>query len=463
MKDIFIKYKDYFIIASFFLFSRMIVFLTFWKVSLAKGGWNNFYAFAQPAPYIFLKNFHDLCDWHPPLYYFFTSVILAVFNSHLFIYLFQVIFSLAACFFAYKLGRLFFNHKISLFSAIFFAIEPFWAWHNFLLVSENASLPLFIAGLYYFFLLIRTGFVRYSFWAGLLLGLATLTRSNTLFVSLILSLLVAGAYWLDKNKTFRFDLINNFKKLLISLLLFNVFFFSAIVPWMAHNKIVYGNFTLANMLYTNLYFYNLPPLLSYQKGISYDEALNSVKADASQSLGPNVGDQGDCRKFSKENFSRQLQYFDQTAKRTIISNFWPYARLHLIKMTPFFLQSGYSDLVSAYLSEYKKPDLTSSVLSGDWLTIKNFFFQINALLIIYLFGLGLWGLISASLLISTIYSFVKKKPEFLFFVIALIIILYSAFIISPFVLARYRLPTYPLFFMAFSYLLYKIYERIIKK
>ena len=53
---------------------------------------------------------------------------------------------------------------------------------------------------------------------------------------------------------------------------------------MIRNKIVYGEFTLANVLSENMFFYNLPPLISMQKNISYENAYRQIVDEAKNIL-----------------------------------------------------------------------------------------------------------------------------------------------------------------------------------
>jgi len=460
MGKFFIKYRSGIIVVAAFLLVRILVLVTFWQASQNKGGWNNFYNWAQSAPQVLLGKFHEICDWHPPLYYTFTSSILFLFKSQWFIYFFQLLLSLVTLWLVYKITRLFFSHKVSYIIALIIAVEPFWAWHNWLLVSENLFIPLLLAGFYLFFRFIKIGLSRNLNLAALFFGLATLTRLNSLFLTVFLSFLVMLLYILRFRLQLSFLPNVGWKRLVSDLFIFNLIFFAVLTPWFIRNKIVYDRFTFANIVSTNYYYYNLPPLIALQKNISYNEALKSVENRAQESLGKNVGSQGNCQVFTKEEFNRQLDFYGDEAKKEILANFVPYLKIHLIKAIPYFFQSGYFDMYSAYSGEYSKPDITSAILKGDLNGIMQFFSAINLKLIIYLFEVAFWGLSSLAVFLAPIYAYFKDKEKFIFFIVGAAVIIFSALLTSPFVLVRYRLPNYIFFFISLVYILNVIISAI---
>jgi len=451
VKNIIFKYRSWLIIAAAFLAVRVSVFVTFWRASLDRGGWQNFYNQAQPAVSVLLGIFHDYCDWHPPLYYFTTSVLLHWLGGEWLIYIMQVVLAFIALFIGYKLVRLFFSERISLAVTFLIAIEPYWAWHNFLLVSENLSIPLFLAGIYYFLKFFRFPQTRRLMISALLLGLSTLVRQNTSPLMAILPIFLILAYAFRRLLSLKELERINWRKIILGGLAFVLVFGAVISPILIRNKIVYQRLTLVNLLATNIYFYNLPALLSYQKQIPYAEAYDFIVKQADDALGENIGNQGDCLSVSLSEFNRELDYYSQTAKTYILNNFGDYLKVHLIRTVPFFFQPGYFEMWSAYTGEFSKPDITGFILNGNWRGILDFIKQINLKLLTYLAGVALWGISSLTLALALIYSYFKDRDKLLFFIFSAMIILYTALMVSPFVLARYRLPVYVFFFSALVY------------
>jgi len=462
MLDFFKKYRFWISILIVFLAIRIFIFVTFWEASAGRGGWENFYGLAQSAQAVLVGNFHETCDWHPPLYYFLTSVLLFVFSSQWSIYIFQIFLAFISLFFIYKTVRLYFNERIARWSVFLLAIEPFWAWNNFLLVSENLFTPLILAGIYYFFKFLKETAAKNIYFSAIYLALATLTRPNSLLITLALSFLLILIFILRRRLKLAEFLPFNWRRFLISLLIFNLLFFAILTPWLARNKIVYGRFTLANILYTNPYFYNLPPVIALQKNISFSEALKNLAAKADEKLGKNVGDQGDCRQFSKEEFRNDLDFYNKESRDFILANLPVYIKMHIVKATPFFLQSGVSDMWLGYTAKTEKPDMSDLILRGNLAAIKKVFSGGGAEIIVYFFATLFWAIASFALFFAFFYSYFKDKRKFIFFAVSFSIIIYGAMIGSPFIMARYRLPYFSLFIIPFVYVLSLIVAKIKK-
>lgn len=462
IKEFLIKNKAWVFITAVFLSVRILIFSTFWQASLDKGGWQNFYNQAQAAASVLLGIFHDYCDWHPPLYYFLTSIITRVFGTLWAIYIAQILSAGLVLFIAYKIAKLFFSERVSKIAVFILAIEPFWAWHNFLLVSENLSTPLLLAGFYYFFRFTKSNAGRNLYWAAIYWGLATLTRPNTLFLTAVLSLLLIFTRFFKNRLKLPIFAGSGLKRMIFDLIVFNIIFLAVLTPWLVRNKIVYGRFSVSNVLYTNVYLYNLPPLFALKEGISYSDALTQLRAQAFQALGNNVDNQGDCQQFSKAQLNQQFNFFESQAKKDILANLPLYTEMHLIKATPFFFQPGYFEMWTAYTGEFNKPDLTSLILRKNFSGIKTFLSEINLKLIVYLAGIGFWGLCSLAILLACIYSYFREREKFFFFALTFIVVVYNALLISPFVLARYRLPIYILFFIPLAYLIDIIIKKLTK-
>lgn len=451
-----------FIILSFILV-RVLVFSTFWNAVVDRGGWNVFYGYAQPAKSVLKVLFHDFCDWHPPLYYTFTSVILFLFKSQWVIYILQNILAFITTILCYKISRLYFNKNLALTVALLVSIEPFWAWHNFMLVSGNLSTPILLFGLYFLFKYLKEPKLKYILFSAFSLGISTLVRPNTLIMMPAVCFLIFIIYLLFSNKKWNIVKELPIKKLFVHLIIYLSLFFILIFPWMLRNKMVYGNYILANILSTNIYYYNLAPLRSVQENVSYTEAKKYFIEKANADLVNHVEDQGDCTQFTKEELQTQFDYYSRESKKYIFENFGEYLKMHLIRAVPFFLQPGYFQMWSQYTGDATKPDVTGLLLRGELSGIVKFIKEINLKTFVYFSGMAFWGVCSLSLVIATIYSFIKDRERFVFFLLSLAIICYNALIISPFILARYRLSYYVFFFIPFIYILSIIFKKNAKK
>ncbi|MCX6796831.1 MAG: hypothetical protein NTW06_05050, partial [Candidatus Falkowbacteria bacterium] len=159
-----------------------------------------------------------------------------------------------------------------------------------------------------------------------------------------------------------------------------------------------------------------------------------------------------------DDFDKQLNFYNQEAKKYILANLKDYIPMHLVRAVPFFFQSGYFEMWSAYSGEFSKPDITGQLLKGNYADILIFFKNINLKLIVYILGIIFWGIFSISVFVSLVYSYFRDKQKFFFFLTGLVIVLYTASISAPGVLARYRLPIYLFFILPFVYMISKIFN-----
>lgn len=435
-------------LAAAFIAVRLSVLLAFWRTSRQRGSWQFMFDIAQPASQVLKALWHEACDWHPPLYYFFTTLILKLTNSLVAIGFIQCGLAFASVILAYKISRLFFNRRISWLAALCVAIEPYWAWHNMLLVSENIYVPLLLGTIYF-----ALKFIKAQRWSDIismsvLSALCLLTRLNFLAMIplMLIFVLTAGQnIWPFAGWS---QIKNRFKPVLVGL----VVVLALISPWIVRNYRVYGLASLGNMAYTNIYFYNLPPLLAIIDQIDYSSARTIIVNQANQDLGPNVGDAGDCSLYTPAELRRQFAYYSNNS-RVIILQYWPvYLKMHLFRATPFYFQPGYDDMANAGGGNWQKPDFSLSLLKGQGFNkFADFLAHPGWPGVYYLVGLFFWGICSFSWLAAIIYSWRLDRSKFGFFAFSAIFVLVNALLISPFVLARYRLPFQLFFFLPLIY------------
>lgn len=459
-------YKKWFWLLLVFLLIRVILFSSLWAAS--PNGWENFYAEAQSAPNTLTANWHEPCDWHPPLYYFFTTIFLKLFKTVWVIYFFQIILAWFGAYLIYRIAKTIFSEKVAFAAAAIAALEPYSAWHNFLLTAENLTAIFLLSGIYFVLKYFNKNNTIILVYAALFFGLATLTRLNTLYLPQALSLGILLIYFLRNPLKLPYFSNLKLKHLIFTILIFNVAYFMVLFPWQLRNKIVYGKYTVANMLFTNVFHYNYPTALFIRDNISYSEAQKVIAIKTEADLGANVGDQGSCNIFTKEELVKQFDYYRNESSKYIKDNFWQYTRMHLVRTAPFFLDSGYLNLIKAYTGVYDKPDITGSLMTGNYQALIIFLKNINFSLFAYLFGLVFWGLCSLLVFGGIVYTYYKDRNKLLFFLLSAGVVIYTALLCSPFVLARYRLPVYFFFLVPLTYIIGEIFKmlkmkKIIKK
>ena len=217
------------------------------------------------------------------------------------------------------------------------------------------------------------------------------------------------------------------------------------------NKIDYNDYRLAPDLMTNVYFFNVPELLSLQEGISNGEARKRLTDIASREIDFNITNIGDCNSMGQEKFNLFLDYVNKEGKKYIWENWFAYSKIHFYKMIPYYLQSGYFQMYEGYFGSKKKPNISSAIMNGEIKVVFDFVKKFNAPVAIYFFGIAYWGLASFSMFFTLIYSWFKDREKFVYILIINILTLYLAFTVSPFIMPRYKIIAYPFFLLSLMY------------
>ena len=277
MKHWIAKNKWVLIITACFVTVRLVIFIGLWEVGPA-GGWNNFYLQTYLSQEVLSGQFFDTCDWHPPLYYMFTGTLLLLFKTQWAIYCVQFLLDALLLYIAFKLARLVLPEKGSYAAVLIYAVEPYWAMQTFVLTSEHVSTPLLLGSLYFFLSYFKNGknsALNYAslLASGALLGLATATRLNSLLMAPLLIALVL--FFFLFRRVFRMDssFVHGFKHYVFAMLIFFASFAVILAPFYIRHHSLYGRWDIANMASSNIYNYNLAPLLVLRNNISYDTAL----------------------------------------------------------------------------------------------------------------------------------------------------------------------------------------------
>jgi len=202
----------------------------------------------------------------PPLYSIFMFMVYYVFGTgNIFaVRLLQCILGACTAVLTLKLAQKVFSNKAGVWAGLFFALYPAaWGYCD-LILSETLFTFLLVAGLI-FLVDVPEGQFHKAFIAGILLGMATLTRTVLVQFPLFLAL---------------FYLVFSRKRLtyLPKLALFVITFWIVLIPWMARNERVFGEPLLTTKSGVDFYMYNHNPfrliLLNYS--LEGKEVLDGV-------------------------------------------------------------------------------------------------------------------------------------------------------------------------------------------
>lgn len=137
-----------------------------------------------------LDIFHGQWLWtnlqnHPPLYAYFLAIIYKIFGYHvILVILLQYLLAALSTVLIYKIAKQLINKSVAIISAAFMTSYWFFIYVQSFLFSENLSLPLNIA-LLYLLIFAKESLQKY-FWAGVILGLSIICRSDILLFALLI-------------------------------------------------------------------------------------------------------------------------------------------------------------------------------------------------------------------------------------------------------------------------------------
>ncbi len=457
MKALFLKKKELLILGVIFILSRLVIFISFWQVSTNLGGWNNFYRQTdlwQNA--LFRTSFVPYCDGQPPLYTTFTSFIRLFWDSYTMLAIGQLVLAFISLFFIYKISRLVLSHRLAYVVVLFMAFEPYRAWFDFLFASEAVYTPLFLAAVYSFFLFFKLKKNKYLYISAVIFVLASLTRSNSFL--LVEALSMGSIFYYLVNKYYLHRNFFDFKKIILALFFFNIIYVAGIFPWMIRHHNIYGQYALATIFSTNVYFYNAPELLAQINNTSFDFEKDKLYKQAEKDLGVEFRNYADCKQFDSKKYQEMLEYFKVNGNRIIIDNKYEYFKIHMMKAIPFFLKTGYVQMYGGYTGDYSKPNISSAVMNRDYGQVLKFIKTGGTKFWLYFLGTVFWGICSLAVFVNLIWSFIMKEERFFYLAVIAGILVYSALVVSPFMVPRYTLPTAPLFIVSLVVMINYIYN-----
>jgi hypothetical protein len=137
-----------------------------------------------------------------------------------------------------------------------------------------------------------------------------------------------------------------------------------------------------------------------------------------------------------------------------------YAKFHLVKTLPFFMNDGLRDINLNTHLLYIPPtptNFTDLLLHKKYADILRYFVTPQPDLVLLVIGSVFWISVSVLWLLGTLLSIVKRDERMWFFLIASGIILYFAVLSSPVIQPRYRMPATPFLFLLASETLLGLY------
>ncbi len=222
-------------------------------------------------------------------------------------------------------------------------------------------------------------------------------------------------------------------------------FIAVMVPWHYRNYELAGRFSLSSLPVYNFVYYNIPLYLAGWEGKNEIAERDRIIAELGN---PNLMT------------LRGYFYHDELTvmqKEFIKEKVVPYTLFHVYKMIPFFLGSGFNvahailaveaPSMRSSLFPTEQENLTSAILRGDYAVVWRNIINYPVVTLERLSWLAVFGLAFLSPLFAP-QGHVRR-----FLVLAVLFVLSMAFLSSPVIQPRYRVPIEPLLWPMFLYAL----------
>ena len=207
----------------------------------------------------------------------------------------QLCLYVASAYLIFVISKELFSERVGLMAVFFFSIYPISIYQVKLVTDEHLFLPLWYGGLFLLAKEMKNRFSRFSWlWYGLIFGYATMTRTHTIFMPLVVWL----AQFLKKMK---------WRKIILQVFLL-VFVMQAInLPWVIRNYKVWG----------------VPVLYTATSGFIYSQ-LNSTASPEGGGHLPQAGEEGYSEALEQINTSGNPglihQKYGQEAMRWMLNH-----------------------------------------------------------------------------------------------------------------------------------------------
>ena len=357
-----------------------------------------------------------------PMFPAMVAFVIWLFGDHQWwlIAIIQNIFSLVSIVLIWQMAKSVFSAQKLYWPFLIAAIEPYAMYHSNWMLTDTLF-SFFVALFSFFFILFLVNDKKLNLILSMIfLGLATLTRPVSQYLLVMLILFLFIKYW------------KNWREIAKNILIMGIVFLVVVGPWVYRN---YRQFEVwqitGEVVGWKLYFYNVGNFLADRNNIGWTEEMEILGVRDYIKNPPRSGQEA----------IHWDKIFRNKAIEVIFSHPFEYARFHLVKMAPFFIQSRW-DVLFAEFSGRPSPtsfNMSSSLFKEDFLGIwrKIFSGEIN---FFYFFGALMWTVASAGmiLLLVKIKNFQRTQKIIILFV--LFLIFYFNFLSVPIDPARVRLP-----------------------
>lgn len=353
--------------------------------------------------------------------------------------LFQNIIASCSGILVYRLGNMLFSERAGSYASALYILEPYMLMTANLATTEtffNFILLCFI------FLFARwysgRGSLTHLGGAGMCAGFTLLTRPIVLYLPLLAVVLIATRYFFVKN---------SWKSISIFILIFFSACLLVIAPWSLRQHTLFGRFKITNIDASMLYFKAAPVAVAARDGVTYDAALESLRSELQKKF-PG---------YTEQTMNSSFAYYDYMAresKQLIRENIGAVIRYYFFSLIPALSGTGYEYILETVVGvgrSIPRVSYTDVLFTEGARGVATILRRFDIFQAVTFLGAGAWGFMYIVLLFTASKKEAWQGHGFAFFLLLSLIGYFVFFSVGPAIHARYRMPTFPLWFLLFGW------------
>lgn len=345
----------------------------------------------------------------------------------------QQILQVITAYLLYRCGQLLFSEKIGKIAGLLYVCEPYLIVVAHLAITETVFNFLLVTVLYWLARFVRQPATRLISVSaiGFFLGLLVLTRPVAQYLILLIPIALLVIAWKEnwRNKSIYFTL---------SVCIFGI----TVFPWLWRQQHHFGEWKFTNIDAVMMYFRTAPLVVAEQKGITHQAAI-PLLWDSLRTTFPEI---------TSESVYNSFDYYDYMVSETgrlVKENPQIVLQTYAVSLAPALLNTGYEYLLTetkVIERQTERVSYSALVLAHNWSGLLSAIRTGGVLLLITILSAAIWGMVYMCIA----YVLVRRWSEISTVGIVIVVLGLGYFIffsLGPAVHARYRLPTYPFWFL----------------
>lgn len=340
----------------------------------------------------------------------------------------QILVSSGSVVLVYLFGKKFLSEKVGLIGALLLSVEPTSVFTSTIIMSDTVFVFAMLLGTYLLFDRPKTAreAVSVGLLSGIIFGYAALVR----VIAEYLAVCLLAAYVLVFHKELR-----PMRTTLLTLGAFVLGVMLVMAPWSLRNYKQFGTPTISSTPYINFTQYNLVYFYAYQHHTTPPHVQHLFSDPI-----PYPTNSLWFRSLINE------PIFLQEMHDGLRGNIVPYAKFHLVKTLPFFLNDSLRDInraVGFFPPPTHTTNFTDLLLQKDIGGIFRYVTVPQPDTWMLLVGSVVWVGITLLWLGAVVHAAMTRSQKVWFMLFASGVILYFAVLSSPVIQPRYRMPAAP--------------------